>query len=90
MKADCIQYILDRFDALPAHFITTAFIEHCYTARLLAKMYKDNTNNLPLVADSDLEVTFQQTMDASKWSNAAIDAILKCSLDSIWMLLTQH
>uniref|UniRef100_H3ANY7 HAT C-terminal dimerisation domain-containing protein n=1 Tax=Latimeria chalumnae TaxID=7897 RepID=H3ANY7_LATCH len=42
VMADCVERILYQFDK-------AASVEHCYSARLLAEMYKDETNFLYLV-----------------------------------------
>ncbi len=46
VMADCIDRIVDQKDALTLHFNIASSSEHCYTARLLKKMYDDKTNLL--------------------------------------------
>lgn len=44
VMADCVERILEQFDALKVHFSQAHYVEHQYASQLLQEMY-DNENN---------------------------------------------
>ncbi|KAJ1174106.1 hypothetical protein NDU88_005929 [Pleurodeles waltl] len=46
--ADCVERLLEQYDALSLHFSTASSVEHCYVARMLQEMYHEETNLLYL------------------------------------------
>ncbi|XP_078521674.1 uncharacterized protein LOC144828067 [Lissotriton helveticus] len=48
VMADCVDRLLEQYDALKLHFCTASYVEHCYAARMLQEMYQDEINLLYL------------------------------------------
>ena len=47
--SDCIDRLLPQYDALSAHFQVAGANEHCYEAKTLAQMYKDEAHRLFMI-----------------------------------------